>query len=206
MSRWSDQRQVQDTCPHSRAKSTKTHAVAHNLPQLHFCLLKELPSISINLPRSSLTTTVKKAVKNNSKWSSTLPCGRTVTSRWQFGGQHGVLHDIGGSEKGALLWTTARTIIDSQLNNRHPPRMVASAAKEPHFCNRAYSITNVRLNWRVHQAGVGWCGAHMTTAHSCCILRHSTPDWLCSAHIKMRMFSTYCTNHGQEFPLRCAVL
>jgi len=41
----------------------------------------------------------KKAVNNNSKSSPTLPCSRTVTSQQQFGGQHGVLHDIEGQRK-----------------------------------------------------------------------------------------------------------
>jgi hypothetical protein len=44
-----------------------------------------------------------KVVKNNSKLSLTLACGITVTSQRQSGEQHGVLHDIGGLKKGALL-------------------------------------------------------------------------------------------------------
>ena len=60
-------------------------------------------------------TTIRKAVKNNSKWNLTLPCGRTVTSQWQFGGQHRDLHDIGGSENGVLLWTRVGMIKKRQL-------------------------------------------------------------------------------------------
>jgi hypothetical protein len=53
--------------PNSRSRSTKTHAVAHNLLQLHFHLLKQLSSISTYFHASPLAPTIRKAVKNNSK-------------------------------------------------------------------------------------------------------------------------------------------
>ena len=67
----------------SRLTSTKTHAVARKLPQLHFCLLKQLSSISTSLPCTPPPppTTIRKAVNNNSKCSLTLPCDRTVISQ-----------------------------------------------------------------------------------------------------------------------------
>ena len=50
MSQWSDQWQAQDRCPNSCSTPTKTHTVVHKLLQLHFCLLKQLSSISTTLP------------------------------------------------------------------------------------------------------------------------------------------------------------
>jgi len=105
------------------------------------------------------------------------------------------------------------TLNKSTDNNREPTwtttdillEWVVLLATEPIFCNRAYRITNIGLDWPVHQVGVGQRGAHMTTAHSSRMLRHSTLDWLCSAHTEVRIFSTYCTNNGQEFPLHCVL-
>jgi hypothetical protein len=76
---------ISDRCktgvPNSCTTPTQTHAVTLKLPQLHFRLLKQCPSNSTNLPRPLPTpTTTGKAVKN-SKWSLTLPCGKTVTSQ-----------------------------------------------------------------------------------------------------------------------------
>jgi len=57
---------------------------------------------------------LKKSVKNKSKLSSTLVCSKSVTSQRQFRGQNRVLHDIGGSENGALLETRVQTVTESQ--------------------------------------------------------------------------------------------
>jgi hypothetical protein len=47
--------------------------------------------------------TMKKSCVEELNMKSTLPCGRTATNQQQFGGQHRVLDDIGGSENGALF-------------------------------------------------------------------------------------------------------
>jgi hypothetical protein len=112
MSRRGDQQQVQDRCPKFPLDTNKDpccHAqpVAITLSPAEAAII-----ISTYLlpPLTPPLTTTRKALNNNSKWSLTLPCGRTVTSQRQFGGQHKVLHDIGGSEKGVLLWTRVQTI------------------------------------------------------------------------------------------------
>jgi len=110
---WSDWRQVKDRCPQFPLdinKDPSCHAQTDSIT-----LWSAEAAISTFLPPP---TNIRKAVKNNSKWSMKLPCGRTVTSQRQFGGQHGVLHDTGGSKKGALLWTRARTITESQLKQQ----------------------------------------------------------------------------------------
>jgi len=107
-----------------------------------------------------------------------------------------------------LIWTQAQIVTESL-----PKQQETSSSndwfcwQENHlFCNRAYRITNTVLHWWVYQAGVGWRGTHMTMPHGCHMLHLGTTDWLCSANTKVRMFSTYCTNHGAEFPLHWGVL
>jgi hypothetical protein len=79
--------------------------------------------------------------------------------------------------EGCLTWNNSGDNNKrANLNKRHPPSIVGSVGKRTTFCNRAYRITNVRLDWRVHDAGVGQRGVHMTTAHSCRMLRHGTMD------------------------------
>ena len=56
----------------------------------------------------------KKIVGKKSKWHLTLTCSTTATYQRWFGGQHGVLNDIGGLENCALLWTRVRTITEKQ--------------------------------------------------------------------------------------------
>ena len=97
---WSDRRQVKNRCPQFPLDINKDpccHAQTDSIT-----LWSAKAAISTYLPPLPQTTT-RKAVKNKSKLIMTLPCGRTVTSQRQFGGQHGVLHDTGGSKKGALL-------------------------------------------------------------------------------------------------------
>ena len=112
---WSDQRQVQNRCPQfpldinkepcSCAQPASITLLPAEAAQIYFHQFTMLPP----------ATHHKKAVKNNSKLSLTLPCSRTVTSRWKFGCQHGVLENTRGSEKGVLHWTRVETITDSQL-------------------------------------------------------------------------------------------
>ena len=138
--------------------------------QLHFHLTKQLWSISTTLPPPHLPTNIRRAVKSHSKWSLTLLCGKNVTSQWQFGGQHRVLHDIGGLENGVLLWTRVVMIKKRQTIRDILLEWLVPLAREPLFYNKAHRITNVRFDRRVNQAGVGQQGAHMTMAHSCCML------------------------------------
>jgi len=107
--------------PHSCSTPTKTFAITCSLPQLHFHLLKQLSSISPNLPSFHPhhnpyhpINQPQKTCMEKPKWRPIFPRGRTVTSQGQFGDQHGVLHDIDGSENGASLWTRAQTVTESQ--------------------------------------------------------------------------------------------
>jgi hypothetical protein len=74
-----------------------------NLPQLHFCLLKQLSSISTNLPCSP-TNHHKKNCKEQLKIEFDIAlqqnCDQSARVWWST---QRVLNDIGGSEKGALL-------------------------------------------------------------------------------------------------------
>ena len=45
----------------------------------------------------------KKSYKEQIKMKYDIALRQTVTSQRQFGGQHGVLHDTGGSKKDALF-------------------------------------------------------------------------------------------------------
>jgi len=84
------------------------HATYYNYAIIYFHNLATLP------PPPPHQTPLKWAVKNKSKLTLTLPCGRTATSQRQFGCQNVVLHDIGWSENGALLGTRAQTVTESQ--------------------------------------------------------------------------------------------
>ena len=112
---WSDRRQVKDKCPQLPLDINKDPCCHAQTDPI--ILWSAEAAIYTCLPHFP-PTTIRKAVKNNSKWSMTLPCGRTVTSQRQFGGQHGVLHDTGGSKKGILIWTRAQTITESQLKQQ----------------------------------------------------------------------------------------
>ena len=56
----------------------------------------------------------QKTCMEKPKWRPIFLRGRTVTSQGQFGGQHGVLLDVDGSENGASLWMRAQTVTESQ--------------------------------------------------------------------------------------------
>ena len=149
MSQWSDQWQAQDRCPNSCSTPKKTHTVVHNLPQLHFCLLKQLSSISTTLPHSPRQPPFKQAVKNKSKQISTLPCRRTVSSQRHFGGQHRVPHNFGGLKDGTLLGRRASTVTESQPKWYEKSSNGWFCWEDNHlFCNRAYSINNIALDWQ----------------------------------------------------------
>ena len=160
--------------------------------------------ISTTLPRSPPPTTIQISCKEQIKIKFALPCGRTVTSQGHFGGQNGVPHEIGGSENGTLLGTRAETVTESQ------PKWYEKSSSNGWFCwqenhlicYRTYRITNIVFEWQVYQAGVGQGGAHMMMPYSCHMLHHGTKDWLSLAYTKLRMFPTYCTNHGAEFRLK----
>jgi len=204
MCQLSDQWQVQDKCPRLPLDTNKdprcrTQPAAITLLPAEESIMY-FHNYAPPLPRQP---PLRNAVKNKPKWSSKLPCGRTATSQRQPGGQNGVLHDIEGSQNGALLGTRAQTVTESTLMMREILlEWLVSLARKPSFCNKAYRITNTVLDWWVYKAGVGQCGAHMTMTHSCHMLHYGTKDWLCLGYTKVRKFSTYSTMRGAEFTLQ----
>ena len=103
-------RQVSPVPARHQQTPALSRATGHNYTFTCWSSYHLFPQLSHILPWQP---PLRKAV-NNSKWSSTLPCIRTVISQCQFAGQHGVLHDIGGSENGTLLGTRAQIVTESQ--------------------------------------------------------------------------------------------
>ena len=81
--------EISDRCktgvPNSRLTPTKSHAVACNQPQLHFCLLKHLSYISTNLPtprQPPLKKSCKEQIKMNFNIALQQNCDQSATVLW----------------------------------------------------------------------------------------------------------------------------
>jgi hypothetical protein len=91
-------------------RRTVSHAACNNYSFTCWSSSHLFPQLCQGSPPNKLKIICMK----KPKWRQTLPCARTVTSQQKFGGQHGGVHGIDGSENGASLWTRAQTITERQ--------------------------------------------------------------------------------------------
>ena len=95
-------RQVSPIPAWHQQKCILSRATGRNYTFAYWSIYHVLPTLPPSANRH-----LKRAVKDKSKWSSTLLCSRTVTSERQFDGQNGVLQKNWRVGEWCLTWNAS---------------------------------------------------------------------------------------------------